>query len=248
MQKIEAFNGTAFPVKFCKVTKSCLFKNQFAWKVLEHSKLKNLLIIRNDLWWKRSPSLMPEVEVARLRVDRGDVIVRSGLWHGWWKTSEGSPTKIQLKKPEMIAASKSAHRNSNFLTNRCFRCQVVTSKTEAIKTTRTKMSWSSNDRQEVLLCDWILMGRFRLSYPRSQKLFFTKAFSVWKILNSSKSLVSHLFVAGLEKGSFKTHKLVPSEKVSWGESPEPPKKSFLWEKKSSIERKTNLYKSFLHVS
>ena len=172
-------------------------------KSLEHSKLKNLLIIRNDLWWKRSPSLMPEVKVARPRVDRGDVIVRSGLWHGWWKTSEGSPTKIQLKKPEMIAASKSAHRNSNFLTNRCFRCQVVTSKTEAIKTTRTKMSWSSNDRQEVLLCDWILMGRFRLSYPRSQKLFFTKAFSVWKILNSSKSLVSHLFVAGLEKGHLK---------------------------------------------
>ena len=58
---------------------------------------------------------MPEVKVARLREDRGDVIVRSGLWHGWWKTSEGSPTKIQLKKPEMIATSKSAHRNSNFI-------------------------------------------------------------------------------------------------------------------------------------
>ena len=83
-------------------------------KSLEHSKLKNLLLIRNDLWWKRSPSLMPEVKVARLREDRGDVIVRSGLWHGWWKTSEGSPTKIQLKKPKMIASCHLKKCSSKF--------------------------------------------------------------------------------------------------------------------------------------
>ena len=57
---------------------------------------------------------MPEVKVARPRVDRGDVIVRSGLWHGWWKTSEGSPTKIQLKKPEMIASCHLKKCSSKF--------------------------------------------------------------------------------------------------------------------------------------
>lgn len=122
---------------------------------------------------------------------------------GGGKRLKGPPQRFSWRSLKWLPPQKVLIEIQILFTNRCFRCQDVTSKTEAIKTTRTKMSWSSNDRQEVLLCDWILMGRFRLSYPRSQKLFFTKAFSVWKILNSNKSLVSHLFVAGLEKGHIK---------------------------------------------